>query len=308
MGDPAGMLAAAEQALRTDPEEEWAHRLRARAFMASRRPGYAVAPAAEAVRLAPQLWQTHLTLGDALRLCGRYREAWRAVTHARELAPDEAETHSSCGDVLDDMGDGRNARRAYLRAFLPSTPRTTRPGTTSRSASSTATARSPRRPGSARRWPPTRPTRVTAAHAAYAARGVLWHLTDLAALAFGVTFLARMNEVSIASAAVGTLALGCLALRAWCSSRRAPAGIRVQMRRNLRRPTYALSVVGTVSLVLGTVWAAALPPKGYLASFIVLFSLALAIVALVRARNRLVRALFRAVRYVRYRVGRSPAR
>lgn len=101
-----------------EPEDEWAHRLRASALLALERLEEAVEAAREAVRLAPEGWSGHLLLGVASACVpGGGRAARAAFGRATQLAPAEAEIPYVQGRLRHSQGATWSARRAYRRAL-----------------------------------------------------------------------------------------------------------------------------------------------------------------------------------------------
>src|SRR3954467_9854702 len=88
-GDVPAMRYAASQALASNPDSEWAHRLQALALHKMKRHEEAVTAAREAVRLAPSQWQQYVVLVTALipLLDKNYGEAREAADGAVEVAP-----------------------------------------------------------------------------------------------------------------------------------------------------------------------------------------------------------------------------
>lgn len=118
LGDPAGALDAADQALRGDVTEEHAWRLRALVLVKLHRHQEAVAAAAEAVRLAPGSWATHSMYAHTLSYVpGGLPHAYTAAVHSTTLAPQQPEAHFRVGIVAHESGHRGIAERAYRTAL-----------------------------------------------------------------------------------------------------------------------------------------------------------------------------------------------
>ncbi|MEV6607919.1 tetratricopeptide repeat protein [Kutzneria sp. NPDC051319] len=118
-GDPQAMLHAARQALASNPDSEWAHRLQSLALHKLRRHEEAIAAAREATRLAPHQWQQYVVLVTALipLLDKHYVEATEAADQAVQLAPLQAETHLTRGVLNGAKGNLPEAERNYREAL-----------------------------------------------------------------------------------------------------------------------------------------------------------------------------------------------
>lgn len=117
-GDIEAMLRASSQALASNPDSEWGHRLQA---LAQHKLGWhadAVRTAREAVRLAPNQWQQYVVLVTAMMPLKQLRgEAALAADRAVELAPLQSETHLTRGVLLGSMGNLVAAERNYREAL-----------------------------------------------------------------------------------------------------------------------------------------------------------------------------------------------
>ena len=114
------MLRAADQAVASAPDSEWAHRLRSIALGKLRLPVEALLAARHAVELAPHAWQPYVIMVDALLATGgadARRDAFQAAAHAQRLAPHEPEVHNSRGRVFQAISDPAAARRSYQEAL-----------------------------------------------------------------------------------------------------------------------------------------------------------------------------------------------
>ena len=118
-GDVHAMLHAARQALASNPDSEWAHRLQSLALHKLGWHEDAVRSAREAVRLAPHQWQQYVVLVTAMiPLLDRYQaEATQAADRAVELAPLHAETHLTRGVLAGAQGNLPVAERNYREAL-----------------------------------------------------------------------------------------------------------------------------------------------------------------------------------------------
>ena len=117
-GDVEAMLRAAKQALASNPDSEWAHRLHSLALHKLGCHEDAVRSAREAVRLAPNQWQQYVVLVTAMMPVPRYHaEATRAADRAVELAPLHAETHLTRGVLAGAQGNLFAAERNYREAL-----------------------------------------------------------------------------------------------------------------------------------------------------------------------------------------------
>jgi Flp pilus assembly protein TadD len=104
LNDGSQALRAAEDAVRTEPDHEWALRLLSSALLLRRRYDEARAAADRAVAAAPTEWRTHVQQANAGlaqdtlvgAISGR---TWEAAYRAVELAPQEAATHQTIGRV-----------------------------------------------------------------------------------------------------------------------------------------------------------------------------------------------------------------
>ncbi|MFI9381442.1 tetratricopeptide repeat protein [Kutzneria sp. NPDC052558] len=119
VGDIAAMRYAAGQALASNPDSEWAHRLQSLALHKLGRHMDAVDTAREAVRLAPHQWQQYVVLVTAMipRLDLYRAEAVEAADRAVELAPQHAETHLTRGVLAGAQGNLPDAERNYREAL-----------------------------------------------------------------------------------------------------------------------------------------------------------------------------------------------
>jgi tetratricopeptide (TPR) repeat protein len=118
-GDVNAMRYAAGQALASNPDSEWAHRLQSLALHKLGRHDEAVQAAREAVRLAPHQWQQYVVLVTSMipRLDVHYGEAAWAADRAVELAPLHAETHLTRGVLAGARGNLPDAERNYREAL-----------------------------------------------------------------------------------------------------------------------------------------------------------------------------------------------
>jgi tetratricopeptide (TPR) repeat protein len=118
-GDVNAMLYAAGQALASNPDSEWAHRLQSLALHKLNRHQEAIAAGREAVRLAPNQWQQYVVLVTAMipRLDLFRAEAIWAADRAVELAPLHAETHLTRGVLAGAQGNLVEAERNYREAL-----------------------------------------------------------------------------------------------------------------------------------------------------------------------------------------------
>lgn len=118
-GDVGGMLYAAGQALASNPDSEWAHRLQALALHKLGRHDEAVHAAREATRLAPHQWQQYVVLVTSMipRLDQHFAEANWAADRAVELAPLHAETHLTRGVLAGARGNLAYAEQNYREAL-----------------------------------------------------------------------------------------------------------------------------------------------------------------------------------------------
>jgi tetratricopeptide (TPR) repeat protein len=118
-GDAPAMRYAASQALASNPDSEWAHRLQALALHKLKRHEEAIASAREAARLAPLQWQQYVVLVTTLipLLDKHYMEATEAADRAVELAPLQAETHLTRGVLNGAKGNLPEAERNYREAL-----------------------------------------------------------------------------------------------------------------------------------------------------------------------------------------------
>lgn len=117
-GDGPAALEAAARAAAAEPEDEWAHRLRASALLLLERPRDAMAAAREATRLDPDNWAGHLLLAVAAASTeGQWHVSRAAFRRAAGLAPDEAEIPFVRGQLQHALGAHRQARRAYREAL-----------------------------------------------------------------------------------------------------------------------------------------------------------------------------------------------
>lgn len=113
-------LKAAREAVRCDPDDEWALRVLATQLRAAGHTAEAIEVAARAVAAAPDEWRAHITQAQALidRPNPETLSAARAaVDRALELAPEEASVHLVDGNVADASGDYRRSRRAWRKAL-----------------------------------------------------------------------------------------------------------------------------------------------------------------------------------------------
>ncbi len=111
-------LWSTEQALRLDPENEWAFRLRAIALLTFQRFAEAQRAAEDAIRLAPLSYLGYVSLANVhANTPGRTLGALAPAAKALELAPAEAETHFIHGLALARAGRRRAAKRAYRDAL-----------------------------------------------------------------------------------------------------------------------------------------------------------------------------------------------
>lgn len=92
-------LEYANRAVLSDPEEEWAHRIRSYCLEKLNRKADALEAAQEAARLDPEDTYCLHQLSYALLLCGRLEEAAATAEELRELAPDDASTYISLGQI-----------------------------------------------------------------------------------------------------------------------------------------------------------------------------------------------------------------
>jgi len=118
-GDVNAMRHAAGQALASNPDSEWAHRLQSLALHKLGRHTDAIQAAREAVRLAPHQWQQYVVLVTAMipRLDLFRAEATWAADRAVELAPQHAETHLTRGVLAGAQGNLVDAERNYREAL-----------------------------------------------------------------------------------------------------------------------------------------------------------------------------------------------
>lgn len=118
-GNVDAMLYAASQALVSNPDSEWAHRLHSLAQHKLGRHNEAVESAREAIRLAPHQWQQYVVLVTAMipLLDQHLAEASWAADRAVELAPLHAETHLTRGVLAGATGNLPGAERNYREAL-----------------------------------------------------------------------------------------------------------------------------------------------------------------------------------------------
>jgi tetratricopeptide (TPR) repeat protein len=90
---------AAERAIASQPESEWAHRLRSIALRERGQTHSALRSAEEAVRLAPLMREGHFVLGNAQLGCGFLRDARATATRLLEMAPAWPDSHDLAGRV-----------------------------------------------------------------------------------------------------------------------------------------------------------------------------------------------------------------
>jgi tetratricopeptide (TPR) repeat protein len=87
-------LAYAEQAVQSDPLNEWGHRQRGLVLMLLGRKADALASAEKAVRLAPQWTPAYYALVQIQIANQQLNEARKTALQAREIAPEAPESHS----------------------------------------------------------------------------------------------------------------------------------------------------------------------------------------------------------------------
>jgi tetratricopeptide (TPR) repeat protein len=116
LGRDRDSLAAAEEALKLDPDSEWAHRTRSRALAQLGRRTEAMAAAREAVQQAPNEWRGWSVLAQTARGLGYPADARQAAERAVELAPDQVSPWVTLSYVCLD-GDWEDAAAAALRAL-----------------------------------------------------------------------------------------------------------------------------------------------------------------------------------------------
>jgi tetratricopeptide (TPR) repeat protein len=111
-------MAAANNARRIEPENEWAQRLASVILSNTGWHWEAVEAAAEAVRLAPHIWQTHARLAGAYASGGWGLEAAAAAAdQAVALSPHEPEAHMAVASAARLRRDVRGATAAYERVL-----------------------------------------------------------------------------------------------------------------------------------------------------------------------------------------------
>jgi tetratricopeptide (TPR) repeat protein len=300
------MIYAAEQAVRTDPNNEWGHRLLASALLRAGHRALALRPAVESVRLAPQNFWTHYTLATVLLRIKETRVAWPVAVRARELGPLEPATHVLCGEVLQVMADFPAARANYTEALRLDPDdhdarhhlamleyRRARPLAAASNLSAVVAGA------------PT--DRGYVKDAKRAGRGVLWRLTDWSALVLVVTALAAAiggrptGQVAMPLAAAG------YAVLVWRILAATPRTIRAQIRRHLFEPYPIIALFGIAALLVcayAVVYQGASDAGNPLAAPGLFFS----VIIVFRLRNRVVRGIIYGIRRVYYRIGRRPRR
>lgn len=118
LGDPHAALRDAEAVAARDPHDLQAHAVRAGALAELGRHEEALAAAIETTRIAPTWHGSHLTVAAvADRAPGRRDLAWQAASRACELAPLDADAHAMMGSVALSWKRFDVAERALLEAL-----------------------------------------------------------------------------------------------------------------------------------------------------------------------------------------------
>lgn len=100
LNDDVKALGAAQNAVRTTPDDEWALRLLSSALMMSGRYHQARDAADRARQADPREWRCHVQRANVDLAFARVDDlSWAAAYRAVELAPDEASTHQVLGRV-----------------------------------------------------------------------------------------------------------------------------------------------------------------------------------------------------------------
>ncbi len=100
LNDDVKALGAAQNAVRTTPDDEWALRLLSSALMMSGRYHQARDAADRALQADPREWRCHVQRANVDLAFARVDDlSWAAAYRAVELAPDEASTHQVLGRV-----------------------------------------------------------------------------------------------------------------------------------------------------------------------------------------------------------------
>lgn len=113
-------LAAAERAVSSGPDDEWAHRVLSSRLHGLGRHPEAIAAARRAVTLAPGEWRAHIAYAQALigsPTPEHLSTARASVDRALQLAPQEATVHLVDGNVADACGDFRRSQQAWRNAL-----------------------------------------------------------------------------------------------------------------------------------------------------------------------------------------------
>jgi Flp pilus assembly protein TadD len=111
--EPAEAAVAARQALAVEPDNAWAHRLLAIAWLRTGRRQAALAEATESVRLVPEVVQGQHTLAVCLLSLRRTAEAEQVAMAAVAGHPEDPLAHLTLGRVAASRGDFVKAERAY---------------------------------------------------------------------------------------------------------------------------------------------------------------------------------------------------
>ncbi len=121
LGDAAQSLACADRAVASDPESEWAHRLRSLALSARSNYKAALAAASECVRLDPDGREGLHTLSEAQRCCGQYTEARRTAERLLAVAPEWSSTFEILSVIASSQKRWRDME-SYSRKALALNP------------------------------------------------------------------------------------------------------------------------------------------------------------------------------------------
>ena len=311
-GQPDRALDAADRAIAADPQYEWGFRLRAHSLLALKRPKPAEAAARAALALAPWAWQTHATVAEALlarRGTRRIIAARRSADNVLRLAPHEAGAHVLDSVVLIRMADFAAARLACHRALAIDPEH--QAALHNLAVIDLARGRvdaAARKFTDALSFAPH--DAITGQAQAESARGVLWRLFDVMALAVAAHVLlfnaidrplgAWRRPVELAAAALILAGFGWLAARKWTAQ---PRGIRWRLRADIRKAVVVFGVILIVMTAAGLILSAYAPAaRSVLDDLRAWFLFVPFAVLVVRLRNMLLRQIYPTTRRLWFRL------
>jgi tetratricopeptide (TPR) repeat protein len=110
-------VSALEQAIRQRPNDDEAHRLLARAFVRQSKTDAAIREFQRAIAIRPGYWRNHSALGGFYFRAGRYPEAAMAFQRVTEVQPDSAWGYSNLGAAYAASGDNQRALANFTRSI-----------------------------------------------------------------------------------------------------------------------------------------------------------------------------------------------